>query len=64
MTTRTYPLTRSVVQRLPLRDLAVELERAPRVGTLYIPPLAERPVEDLDLLEVMLAAGSEPDAGS
>ncbi len=64
VTTRTYPLTRSVVQRLPLRDLAAELERAPRVGTLYIPPVAERPVEDVDLLEVMLAAGSEPDAGS
>ena len=58
VTTRTFPLTRSVVQRLPLRDLAVELERAPSVGTLYIPPLAERPVEDTELLEVMLAAES------
>ena len=56
VTTRTFPLTRSVVQRLPLRELAVELERAPSVGTLYIPPLVERPVEDTDLLEVMLGA--------
>jgi uncharacterized protein YabN with tetrapyrrole methylase and pyrophosphatase domain len=59
VTTKTYPLTRSVVQRLQLGDLAVELERAPQVGTLYIPPLNERPVEDAELLEVMLAAGSE-----
>src|SRR5262249_52988552 len=62
VTTRTFPLTRSVVQRLPLRKLAAELEQAPSVGTLYIPPLVERPVEDADLLEVMLGAGSRPDA--
>ena len=54
VTTKTYPLTRSVVQRLQLGDLAAELERAPQVGTLYIPPLVERPVEDVELLEVML----------
>ena len=53
MTTKTFPLTRSVVQRLRLGDLAVELERAPEVGTLYIPPLAERPVEDTELMDVM-----------
>ena len=58
VTTKTFPLTRSVVQRLPLANLAVELERAPKVGTLYIPPLSERPVEDAELLEVMLTAGS------
>jgi uncharacterized protein YabN with tetrapyrrole methylase and pyrophosphatase domain len=58
VTTRTFPLTRSVVQRLPLGELAVELERAPLVGTLYIPPLVERPVEDVELLEVMRAAES------
>jgi uncharacterized protein YabN with tetrapyrrole methylase and pyrophosphatase domain len=59
VTTRTYPLTRSVVQRLQLGNLAVELQRAPKVGTLYIPPLSERPVEDTQLLEVILAARSE-----
>jgi uncharacterized protein YabN with tetrapyrrole methylase and pyrophosphatase domain len=63
VTTKTFPLTRSVVQRLPLGDLAVELERAPQVGTLYIPPVTERPVEDTELLEVMLAAEG-PGAGS
>jgi uncharacterized protein YabN with tetrapyrrole methylase and pyrophosphatase domain len=64
VTTKTYPLTRSVVQRLQLGDLAAELERAPQVGTLYIPPLSERPVEDAELLEVMLAAESEAVAES
>ena len=37
MMTKTFPLMRSVVRRLPLGDLAVELEHAPPVGTLYIP---------------------------
>lgn len=55
--TKTFPLTRSVVQRLPLSDLASELERAPRVGTLYIPALTQRPVEDMALMDVMLRAG-------
>ena len=64
VTTKTYPLTRSVVQRLQLGDLAVELQRAPKVGTLYIPPLRERPVEDVELLNVMLSAGSESAADS
>jgi uncharacterized protein YabN with tetrapyrrole methylase and pyrophosphatase domain len=59
VTTKTYPLTRSVVQRLQLGNLAVELVRAPKVGTLYIPPVSERSVEDDELLEVMLTAGSE-----
>jgi precorrin-6B methylase 1 len=56
--TKTYPLTRSVVQRLQLGDLAVELEGAPQVGTLYIPALSQRPVEDTELMEVMLTTGS------
>jgi uncharacterized protein YabN with tetrapyrrole methylase and pyrophosphatase domain len=59
VTTKTFPLTRSVVQHLELGDLAAELELAPQVGTLYIPPLNERPVEDAELLEVMLTAGSD-----
>jgi uncharacterized protein YabN with tetrapyrrole methylase and pyrophosphatase domain len=64
VTTKTFPLTRSVTQHLQLGDLAAQLERAPRVGTLYIPPLSERPIEDSDLLEVMLTAGSEAPAES
>lgn len=60
VTTKTFPMTRSVVKRLPLRDLAVELERAPRVATLYLPPLDERPVEDTELLEIMMMSGTSP----
>jgi precorrin-3B methylase len=56
--TKTFPLMRSVVQRLQLGDLAVELEQGPPVGTLYIPALNERPVEDAQLLDAMLTAGS------
>jgi uncharacterized protein YabN with tetrapyrrole methylase and pyrophosphatase domain len=59
VTTKTFPLTRSVVQRLQLCNLAAELERAPQVATLYIPPLSERPVEDAELLNFMLTAGSQ-----
>lgn len=64
VTTKTHPLTGSVVQRLQLGNLAVELHRAPQVGTLYIPPLTERPVEDVELLEKMLELDSEPVAES
>lgn len=62
--TKTFPLMRSVVRRLPLSDLAVELEQGPRVGTLYIPALHERPVEDVEFLDAMLAAGSRLPAQS
>jgi uncharacterized protein YabN with tetrapyrrole methylase and pyrophosphatase domain len=64
VTTKTHPLTRSIVQRLPLCELAVELERAPQVATLYIPPLTERPIEDTELLELMEVVDSEDVAGS
>jgi uncharacterized protein YabN with tetrapyrrole methylase and pyrophosphatase domain len=61
---KTFPLVRSVVQHLPLGDLAVELVRGPRVGTLYIPALDERPVEDLEYLQAMLAVSSPEPTGS
>lgn len=64
VTTKTFPLTRSVVQHLQLGDLAVELERAPQVGTLYIPPLSQRPVKDAELLEVVRSAEAEAAAES
>jgi uncharacterized protein YabN with tetrapyrrole methylase and pyrophosphatase domain len=60
--TKTFPLLRSIVQRFPLRELAVELERAPQVGTLYIPAARERPIEDVELLERMLAMDHGPAA--
>jgi uncharacterized protein YabN with tetrapyrrole methylase and pyrophosphatase domain len=55
VTTKTHPLLRSEVESFRLGDLATTLEGAPGVGTMYIPPLNERPVEDSDLLEVMEA---------
>jgi precorrin-3B methylase len=64
VTTKTYPLTRSLVQELQLGDLAAELERAPTVGTLYIPPASERPVADTELMELMVTSGAWPDADS
>lgn len=55
VTTKTFPLLRSVVSRLRLCDLAEELVRAPKVGTLYIPAVAERPIVDTELLVRMVA---------
>jgi uncharacterized protein YabN with tetrapyrrole methylase and pyrophosphatase domain len=57
VTTKTFPLTKSVVQRVPLGDLAATLVSAPSVGTLYIPAIAQRPIEDCELNELMLNAG-------
>jgi precorrin-3B methylase len=62
VTSRTHPLTRSSIRRFKLSDLASELVQAPPVATLYIAPLLERPIEDAELLEVMLTAGLEPAA--
>jgi precorrin-2 methylase len=55
--TKTFPLMRSVVRRLRLSDLAAELERGPEVGTLYIPAVDQRPVEDGELMEMMVTRG-------
>jgi uncharacterized protein YabN with tetrapyrrole methylase and pyrophosphatase domain len=60
VTTKTHPLTRSVVQRLPLRDLAVELTRAPAVATIYIPPRQSRPIEDAEMLQALVTSGPQP----
>ncbi len=57
VTSRTHPLTRSTVQPLRLAELAEALSGAPQVGTLYIPPLSERSIEDDRLLDVMVGAG-------
>jgi len=59
VTTRTHPLTRSIIRRFNLSELATELVSAPPVATLYIAALDERPIEDAALLEVMLMAGAE-----
>lgn len=62
VTTKTFPLARSIVQRLRLGDLASQLSGAPGVGTLYIPALAERPVADTELMNVMETMGADPPA--
>jgi precorrin-6B methylase 1 len=55
--TKTFPLMRSVVQRLRLSNVAAELEHAPHVGTLYIPAVCPRPIVDRQLMETMLTGG-------
>jgi precorrin-6B methylase 1 len=64
VTTKTFPLVRSVVQHLKLGALATALESAPPVGTLYIPPLNFRSVEDTELLETMVNSGMTPEAST
>jgi precorrin-3B methylase len=59
VTTRTHPLTRSVIRRFKLSELTTELVKAPPVATLYIAPLSERLIEDTALLQVMLTTGLE-----
>jgi uncharacterized protein YabN with tetrapyrrole methylase and pyrophosphatase domain len=58
VTSKTHPLTRSTVETLKLGELAAVLEGAPQVGTLYIPALTQRPIEDIELLDLMVTSGS------
>lgn len=58
VTSKTHPLLRSTVQSLSIGGLAGALEGAPGVGTLYIPRLTERPIEDPELLNLMVTSGS------
>jgi len=58
VTSKTHPLTRSTVEILKLGELASVLEGAPQVGTLYIPALTQRPIEDTELLDLMVTTGS------
>lgn len=58
VTSKTHPLTRSTVETLKLGELASVLEGAPQVGTLYIPALTQRPIEDIELLDLMVTTGS------
>jgi uncharacterized protein YabN with tetrapyrrole methylase and pyrophosphatase domain len=64
VTSKTFPLTRSAVERFRLGDLAAQLSGAPGVGTLYIPALSERPVVDAALMEVMETMGANAAADS
>ena len=62
VTSKTHPLIRSTVESLRVGDLARALEGAPGVGTLYIPALSDRPIEDPALLNLMVTAGSRSGA--
>jgi len=64
VTSKNHPMLRSSVDAFPLGRLASVLEGAPGVGTLYIPPLVDRAVEDADLWQVMVSAGQGPGAPS
>jgi uncharacterized protein YabN with tetrapyrrole methylase and pyrophosphatase domain len=48
---KTFPLLQSIVETCRLETLAMDLERGPQAGTLYIPPVHHREFEDLQLLE-------------
>lgn len=62
VTSKTHPLARSSVRTFELGGLAEQLAGAPSMGTLYIPPAIDRPVEDHALLDFMVNAGSSPQA--
>jgi len=47
-----------------LGELATELAGVPGVGTLYIPALTQRGIEDSDLMEVMTTVGMDVAAES
>lgn len=58
VTSKTFPLTRSLVERMRLDELAAWLSGAPGVGTLFIPAVADRPVGDDELMARMEMAGT------
>lgn len=62
VTSKTHPLIRSTVRSLQVRELAAALAGAPGVGTLYIPALTERPVQDDALLDVMVNSGTRSES--
>ena len=62
VTTKTHPLARSTIKTFELSRLAEHLAGAPSVGTLYIPPAVNRPVEDAALLGYMVNTGASSPA--
>ncbi len=59
---KTHPLAASTVKTFELGTLAEQLAGTPSVGTLYIPPVVDRPVEDEALLDYMVKTGSSSPA--
>jgi uncharacterized protein YabN with tetrapyrrole methylase and pyrophosphatase domain len=62
VTSKNHPLMRSRVTSIPLADLVTTLEGEPGVGTLYVPAVAERDIEDAALLRVMVDSGAWPES--
>jgi precorrin-3B methylase len=52
---KTFPLLQSVIETYRLGTLAADLERGPQAGTLYIPPVRRRAIEDHLLFEELTA---------
>ncbi|HZC36979.1 MAG TPA: SAM-dependent methyltransferase [Chthoniobacterales bacterium] len=50
---KTFPLLRSIVETYRIGTLAVDLENGPQAGTLYIPPVTQRAIEDQQLFETL-----------
>jgi uncharacterized protein YabN with tetrapyrrole methylase and pyrophosphatase domain len=50
---KTFPLLRSVAETYQVGTLAADLERGIQAGTLYIPPVKRREVQDLQLFEAL-----------
>jgi hypothetical protein len=60
----TFPLLRPLVHWFPLARLAVDLAISPMSGTLYIPPVASRPIDNPQLLNKMYSRVSTSDVRS
>jgi precorrin-3B methylase len=54
---KTFPILRSIVETYRVGTLAADLERGPQAGTLYIPPVTQRVIEDQQLFETLAAPG-------
>lgn len=52
---RTFPLLPSAVETYRVGTLAADLGRGPQAGTLFIPPLRDRAIEDNQLFEKLAA---------
>jgi uncharacterized protein YabN with tetrapyrrole methylase and pyrophosphatase domain len=53
VTSRTHPLLAPLLQRTRVGQLAYALARTSQSGTLYIPPVARRPIADQGLADIM-----------
>jgi uncharacterized protein YabN with tetrapyrrole methylase and pyrophosphatase domain len=57
---KTFPLTAPAIRRFPLDRLAVEMAQSPLSGTLYIPPVHARAIQDRELLHKLYPSYARP----